>query len=86
MFSQRLGRKALHMNVSLGMGIFLLGLGMGALLTRVALRGQLRQVKEKMNLLLQNLRDAAQGEAMTGVRAIENFGSPISKSPVSRGD
>jgi hypothetical protein len=74
------------MNVSLGTGIFLLGAGMGAVLTKIAVRGQSRRLQSEMNLLLQKLRQPSQTGPIPEVDAVEDPGLPISEPSVRYGD
>ena len=71
------------MNVSLGTGIFLLGAGMGALLTKIAVQGQSRRLQVEMNLLLQKLRHS---RTESTVHTVEDSGLPISEPSVRHGD
>jgi len=74
------------MNVSLGTGIFLLGAGMGALLTKIAVRGQSQRLQGEMNLLLQKLRHPSRTESTPKVHTVEDSGLPISEPSVRHGD
>jgi hypothetical protein len=74
------------MNVSLGAGIFLLGTGMGALLTKIAVQGQSRRLQSEMNLLLQKLRHPPRTESTPEVQTVEDPGFPISEPSVRHGD